>query len=161
VQHHQLDVLRRRRARQQHHPPRFPDEYQRLQAYGHEPAMLLDQRPARTYTRRVAGMSTDRAARNCTPERARARAVGRRHGAWLRHHRLDRGPAGVRAGRLDPRRLAGQVHRGGGPQPCPAPGGHRQAAERPVWPGARSVWAGLSRRWACPTRSPLRRCAAR
>ena len=59
------------------------------------------------------------------PERTRTRAVGCCHRAGLRHHRPDRGPAGVRAGRLDPRRVAGRVHRGGGPQPRPASGRHR------------------------------------
>jgi hypothetical protein len=59
------------------------------------------------------------------PERARTRAVGCCQRAGLRHHRPDRGPAGVRAGRLDPRRVAGRVRRGGGPQPRAAPGRHR------------------------------------
>ena len=59
------------------------------------------------------------------PERTRTRAVGCCHRAGLRHHRPDRGPASVRTGRLDPRRVAGRVHRGGGSQPRPASGRHR------------------------------------
>ena len=45
AEHQQLGVLRRRRARQQHHPAGQADEYQVEHRYGHKPAMLPATRP--------------------------------------------------------------------------------------------------------------------
>lgn len=41
--------------------------------------------------------------------------------SWGTNHRPHRRPAGVRLDRLDPQRVPGRVHRGGGPQPRSAP----------------------------------------